>query len=91
LTSDSLNETVIVIVLVLTISNSGELLLVDEEEVDEPEPRLPDVVAPALADAPVLPELEVVELPVAAPVLCAVTLSPGDRLATEAIVPLIGA
>jgi hypothetical protein len=91
LTSDSLKETVIVIVLVLTSCTSGELLVADEVDPDEAEPRLPDVVAPAPVDAPVLPELEAVEPPVVAPVLCALTLSPGDRLATEAIVPLIGA
>ncbi|MGZ6622111.1 MAG: hypothetical protein ACXVHD_21015 [Solirubrobacteraceae bacterium] len=87
--SDSLNATVIVILLVFTIS-ANEVDPPDElEEPEEPEPpRLPAVVpVPPLAeelDEDVLLELlDDVEPPV--------TESPGWRLASDTILPLIGA
>ena len=97
LTSDSLNATVIVSDLVLTISTNGELELPDED--DEPEvvePRFPAEVPeepveeePDEAEVPLDP-LEVLD-PEALPVVPADTVSPGERLASEATVPLIGA
>jgi hypothetical protein len=98
LTSDSLKATVIVNVLELTISANGELVLVDDDpdEVELLEPRLPAEVPegapvdePDDAEVPVEP-VDVAD-PEAFPVLPADTLSPGERLATDAIVPLIGA
>jgi hypothetical protein len=87
--SDSLNATVIVSVLVLTISANPELEPLDEED-PEP-PRLPAVAAP-LAPLPE-PELEDVdelleELSEEPPLD---TASPGVRLDSDAIVPLVGA
>lgn len=92
--SDSLNATVIVIVPVLTISANAELVPLDAA--DEP---------PDAADAPLelpapprLPELELpvpllagLEPEVPAPVLPADTESPGERLASDTSVPLVGA
>jgi hypothetical protein len=85
--SDSLNATVIIIVLVFTISANAEL---DElDEFDELElPRLPAVVpVPALEEEPagelVLELADDVEPPE--------TDSPGWRLDSDTIVPLIGA
>jgi hypothetical protein len=85
--SDSLNATVIIIVLVFTISANAEL---DElDEFDELElPRLPAVVpVPALEEEPagelVLELADDVEPPE--------TESPGWRLDSDTIVPLIGA
>jgi hypothetical protein len=81
-------------VLVLTISANGELALPDDEdEVEVPEPRLPadDPEAPAAED----PDADEVSLDVpvveAFPVDPADTVSPGERPASDAIVPLIGA
>jgi hypothetical protein len=91
--SDSLNATVIVIVLVLTISANGELEPVDVEADDELEPPSPPAVVPVppgaeeLDDDP-LPELVAVE---AFDVDPADTESPVVRLARETMVPLIGA
>jgi hypothetical protein len=96
--SDSLNATVIDIELVLTISAKGELEPVDVdppelEEDDEPEPpRPPAVVVPV---PPVVePEeelaLEVLEVDTL-PVDPADTALPGERLASDTTVPLIGA
>ena len=91
LMSDSLNATVIVSEFVLTISANPELEPLDE---DEPEPpRLPAVAAP-LAPEP-LPEPdpdddeELLEEPLEEPP--ADTASPGVRLESDAIVPLVGA
>jgi hypothetical protein len=85
--SDSLNATVIIIVLVFTISANAEL---DElDEFDELElPRLPAVVpVPALEEEPsgelMLELADDVEPPE--------TESPGWRLDSDTIVPLIGA
>ncbi len=89
-TSDSLSATVIVIVSVLTISANAELLLPELEDEEELEPpRLPAVVAPV----PLLPELEPpLEEPAAALLeLPPDTWSPGWRLESETIVPLVGA
>ena len=85
LMSDSLNATVIVSELVLTISANPELELLDEED----PPRLPAVVAPLL---PLPDELEdddeLLDEPLDPP---ADTVSPGERLDSDAIVPLVGA
>jgi hypothetical protein len=88
--SDSLNATVIIIVLVFTISANAELDELDElDEFDELElPRLPAVVpVPALEEEPagelVLELADDVEPPE--------TESPGWRLDSDTIVPLIGA
>jgi hypothetical protein len=84
--SDSLNATVIVSESVLMISANPEL---DPLEEDDPEPpRLPAVADPL----PPLPELdddddELDELPDPP----ADTVSPGVRLESDAIVPLVGA
>jgi hypothetical protein len=89
LMSDSLKATVIVMLLVLTISAKGEAEDEDEDELEPP--RLP-AVAPApppvveADDDPVL-EADVEALEVAP----AETELPGERLASETIVPLIGA
>jgi hypothetical protein len=82
--SDSLNATVIIIVLVFTISANAELDELDELEL----PRLPAVVpVPALEEEPagelVLELADDVEPPE--------TESPGWRLDSDTIVPLIGA
>jgi hypothetical protein len=97
LTSDSLNATVIVIVRVLTISANGELELPDDEEdeLEVVEPRLP-AVAP---EEPVVGDADEAEVPLeldvpdadALPVVPADTVSPGDTLARDTIVPLFGA
>lgn len=79
--SDSLKATVIVSLRALTISAKFE----DEDEDDEP-PRLPAVV-PAEAvepDEEELPELDDEVEPED-------TESPGERLSSETIVPLVGA
>jgi hypothetical protein len=82
-----------VIVLVLTISAKGELELVEleDDEVLEP-PRLPAVVPPpppveVLEVDPVLVAAEVEALPVDP----ADTAFPGERLASDTMVPLVGA
>jgi hypothetical protein len=82
--SDSLNDTVIVIARVLTISTRPELL--DEEELLLEPLRLPAVVLePELADEAFELELEFeLELPDE-------TLSPGDTSATLTTVPVAGA
>ena len=84
--SDSLSATVIVIVSVLISSANPELL--DELELDE-EPRL----AAAIAPMPLPPELDELDdellLELLAPLV--VIESPGDTLASDAIVPLVGA
>jgi hypothetical protein len=86
--SDSLNATVIVSESVLMISANPELELLEDED-PEP-PRLPAVADPV----PPLPELdddddddELDELPDPP----ADTVSPGVRLESDAIVPLVGA
>jgi hypothetical protein len=95
LTSDSLKATVIVMVLVLTISANGELEPVEVEEDEVPEPPRPPALAPAalpvegLDDDPVL-DVEDAEAE-ALEVAPADTESPGERLASDTIVPLIGA
>jgi hypothetical protein len=83
--SDSLNATVIVSLWVFTISANVEVeLLEDEDEL----PRLPAVVVPVdpLEEEP--DEEEFVAVPDVEP---ADTESPGDRLSSETIVPLVGA
>jgi hypothetical protein len=85
--SDSLKATVIVREFVLTISANPELELPDDED----PPRLPAVSLPVV-DAPLPDELEEdddeLEEPPDDP---ADTLSPGVRLDSDAIVPLVGA
>jgi hypothetical protein len=78
-------------VLVLTISANGELVLPEEDadEVEVLEPARLPVVAP-VEDPPEVEVLDVVDAD-AAPVDPAETVSPGERLASEAIVPLVGA
>jgi hypothetical protein len=96
--SDSLKATGIDIVLVLTISANGELELVEveppevEEEDEVEPPRVPAVVPPVppvveAEDDPLLDVLEVDALPVDP----AETELPGERLASDTIVPVIGA
>jgi hypothetical protein len=93
--SDSPSATVIVIDLVLTISANGELellLLVEDDDELEP-PRLPAVVPPVV---PPVVEVEEEPLPAALDVEAldvdpADTVSPGERLESDTIVPLIGA
>jgi hypothetical protein len=81
--------------LVLTISANGEVELpeVDEDDEDEPEPpRLP-AVAPAVVPVVDLPEdplPDVVDVE-ALEVDPGDTESPGERLASDTIVPLTGA
>jgi hypothetical protein len=83
--SDSLKETVIVIVLELISWANPELEL--ELELDDP--RLEAATAPA---KPPLPELdEVVELVPVLAVPLVETDSPGDAFDSDAIVPLDGA
>jgi hypothetical protein len=100
LMSLSLKATVIVIRPVLTISANPELELVDEAlepeldaELDPvPDPPSPPAVAeppPAVEPEPL--ELEDVPLEAAVEVDPADTESPGERLASETIVPLVGA
>jgi hypothetical protein len=98
--SDSLKATFIVIVPVLTISANDELELPEVEDEELPEAELPEleVLAP---DAPRLPavvpdeplddEPEEDVPPDPLEVDPADTASPGERLASETIVPLIGA
>jgi hypothetical protein len=83
--SDSLNATVIVSVLVLTISAKSVLVVeLPDEELEEP--RLPELVALV---APEELEPELVEL-AEEPLLLEVTVSPGERLSSETIVPTVG-
>ena len=89
LMSDSLNATVIVSVPVLTISANGELDPLLDDELDPP--RLPAVAAPPARPLPPDEELDD-ELELDALELePADTESPGNRLAIEAIVPVVGA
>jgi hypothetical protein len=87
--SDSLNATVIVSESVLTISANPELEPLDEEP--EP-PRLPALADPAapLPEPDPEPDEDDDELD-ELPELPADTLSPGARLDSDAIVPLVGA
>lgn len=102
--SDSLKATVIDIVLVSTISANGVLeelppgLPPELPADDEPEPPRPPVAPvppPALpldAEPPLALEPPLDAVFVAAPPLApADTVSPGDRLASETIMPLAGA
>ena len=87
LMSDSLNATVIVSLYVLMISAKLEVELLDDELEEPLLPRLPAVVPPELLvelleDKPALDEAELVPEE---------TESPGERLASETIVPLSGA
>jgi hypothetical protein len=80
--------------LVLTISANGELALLDDEE--EPEvlepPRVPVVLCEELpVDDPDEDDVALDPLDDALPVEPADTASPGERLASDTIVPLIGA
>jgi hypothetical protein len=80
-----------VMLLVLTISASGELELPELEDGEELEPpRLP-AVAPVWPPADEAEEDPVVEDARALEVDPAETGSPGKRLARETIVPLMGA
>jgi hypothetical protein len=87
LMSDSLNATVIMSRLVLTISAKPEL---DEEELDEEDdpPRLPELVPDV--DEPEEPEDDVPldEFDDDEP---EDTESPGERLSSETMIPLVGA
>jgi hypothetical protein len=91
--SDSLKATVIVIVLVLTISANGEVEPAEfEADVELEPPRLPAVVplgpfVEELDDDPLLGVVDVEALAVDP----ADTESPRERLASDTIVPLIGA
>jgi hypothetical protein len=85
--SDSLNATVIVSVFVLTISANPELEPLDEE-LDPP--RLPAVAAPPVAAVPDDPDDDD-ELDEALEEPPLDTVSPGVRLESDAIVPLVGA
>jgi hypothetical protein len=95
--SDSLKATLIVIVPVLTISAKDEPELPDVEDEELPEVELPALAPepprlPAVAPVEPLddePEEEVP--PDELEVDPADTASPGERLASETIVPLIGA
>jgi hypothetical protein len=85
--SDSLNATVIVIVLLSMIS--AKALEDDEEDGDEEEPRLPAAAAARpLEPEPVLELLDAELEEAPAPVD---TVSPGVALDSDAIVPLTGA
>jgi hypothetical protein len=87
LMSDSLNGTVIVKWLVLTISAKPELELLDApDELDPPPPSPPAVVAPVVA-ALLEPELELEE-PAELPEVMA---SPGEIDSSETTVPAAGA
>jgi hypothetical protein len=90
--SDSLNETVIVRLLVLMIWANGVLELEDELDELEP-PRPPAADVPPASPLPPLPEELDDELPLDEALLEpeALTSSPGTRLASDAIVPLVGA
>jgi len=90
--SDSLSATVIDIVLLLTISANGVAAEL-EEDADEPELPSPPAVVPV-----VVPVVEADEVPLldvedaeAVPVEPDDTLLPAVRLASDTIVPLIGA
>ena len=99
LTSDSLKATVIVILLVLTIS-ANELELPEVED-ELPEAELPEVEDEEVPEPPrppaVVPEEPVAEEPDdeepvdELEVDPAETASPGERLASDTIVPLIEA
>jgi hypothetical protein len=84
--SDSENATVIVRLPVSTICANAVLDPLPELE-DDP-PRLPAVVDPLFPDVDDDSELELED---AAPELPAETESPGDKLASDTIVPLTGA
>jgi len=73
---------------VFTISANPELEPLDDES--EP-PRLPAVAAPAVPELPDEPEDEDELLEDEPPELPADTASPGVRLESDAIVPLVGA
>jgi hypothetical protein len=98
--SDSLKATVIVIVPVLTISANAELELPEVEEDELPEAELPELEEDEVPEAPRLPAV-VPEEPLEAPdaeepvegldVDPEETASPGERLASETIVPAVGA
>jgi hypothetical protein len=87
--SDSLNETFMLIVPVLTISAKDELEDEDADEAEELPPKLPAVVLPP----PPEPELPVDDEPPAAPLPPdpAVTESLGIRLDSDTTVPVAGA
>jgi hypothetical protein len=87
--SDSLNATVIVSEFVLTISANPELELLEEEDPDPP--RLPAVAAPPvpLPEPELDDDEELLDEPLEDPP--ADTESPGVRLDSDAIVPLVGA
>jgi hypothetical protein len=87
--SDSLNATVIVSEFVLTISANPALEPLEDEEEDPP--RLPAVAAPPLVAAPLPEEPEDDELLDELPEPPPDTVSPGVKLESEAIVPLVGA
>jgi hypothetical protein len=98
--SDSLKATFIIIVPVLTISAKDEPELPDVEDVELPEAELPELEAlapepprlPAVAPVEPLDDEPDEEVPPDEPdVDPADTESPGERLASETIVPLIGA
>jgi hypothetical protein len=93
--SDSLNGTVIVIEPALMICANGELEPLDEDEpLEELElpPRLPaDDEPPASPEEPLDEDEAPEELLDAAPVDPAEIASPVETLASETIVPLIGA
>jgi hypothetical protein len=92
--SDSLKATVIVIVPVLTISANDELDEPPDEDEDELDPpRLPAVDVPPATPPPPPDEDELDDelLLAALEVDPADTESPGSRLASDAIVPLVGA
>jgi hypothetical protein len=81
--SDSLNATVIVNSWRLTISANAELELLDDEEPPRPPAVTPEVeLDEELDDELVDDALDVVP---------AETESPGSRLASDTIVPLVGA
>jgi hypothetical protein len=86
--SDSLKATVMVSVPVLTISANGEL---DELLDDELDPRLPAVAEPPAKPPPPDDELDDELVLDALELDPADTESPGSMLASEAIVPLVGA
>lgn len=85
--SDSLNATVMVIVLVFTISANPAPEALDEEDELLELPRLPALALPVPPD----PLVEEPEPELARPVLPADTESPGERLPRDTIVPLVGA
>ena len=95
-TSDSLKATVIVSLPLLTISANDELVVPGDEE-DEVEALEPPTLPAEVPEEPPAedPDEDDVPLKVAAvdalPVDPADTVSPGERLASDAIVPLVGA